>query len=277
MGEIFEYIEQFVIDELKRFNAGRRSDKGIYYVLLPNSKTAYYTLWFYNPNAVHHPSVYLANLDMNAMGSVSKAMKIISNSYAQLTVTNQLDSTSGNGDDIIMFGKYRGYHLYQIYTIDPRYISWIADKYEARVKSEQRFKEMAVTYSQVHLDLNTPRIYKVPISQHIGTPGEKLTGLQLTITRVRIEDDPYKTRVVQGTPYFYVDQLLTAADQAGNLFFFSVKAKGRSLASDTLSNSDYAYKAGDVLDIASAKVLKHIVSRTIKYTKLGYLKIKTFK
>lgn len=277
MGGISDYIEQYVIDELKHFNEGRKSDKGIYYILLPTLKTAYYTLWFYNPEAVYHPSVYVANLDINAMGSVTKAMKTVSNSYACLSITNQLDATSGNGDDIIMFGKYRGYHLFQIYLIDPKYIGWIADKFEARVKSEQRFKEMAVTYNQVHLDLHTRRIYKIPVSHHVGSPGEKLKDLELTITRVRLEDDPYRTKVVDGTTYFYVDQLLTASDPAGNLFFISVKATDRSLDSGKLSNSSYAYKTGDVLFITSAKVLKHVVSRNIKYTKLGYIKIKAFK
>ena len=40
-------------------------------------------------------------------------------------------------------------NLHDIYTIDPRYVVWIADKYEPHVKSEMRFKELAVTYSKI--------------------------------------------------------------------------------------------------------------------------------
>lgn len=272
MADIFDYIEQCVIDKLNLFNEGRKPDKGVYYIVMPDSKTAYYTLWFFNPSAVHHPYIRLNNLDLDAINSVNKAMRIVVNSYYSLKITSRIESSPDNGDDIITFGKYRGYHLQDVYSIDPKYVCWIADKYEAHVKSEQRFKEMSVTYRLVYLDLRTPRIYKLPISQHIGTPGDKLTGLRLTIVRVRLEDDPYKTCVQKGTPCFYVDQLITASDEAGNLFFLSVKATDRSLASNTLSYSAHPYKVGEKLEISSAKVLKHMISRNVKYTKLGYVR-----
>ena len=79
--------------------------------------------------------------------------------------------------------------MHDIYTIDPRYVVWIADKYEPHVKSEMRFKELAVTYSKIYLDLQTRKKYKMPVSRFVGTPGEKLSDLKLTITKVRIEDD----------------------------------------------------------------------------------------
>ena len=81
-----------------------------------------------------------------------------------------------------------------------------------------RFKELAVTYSKIYLDLQTRKKYKMPVSRFVGTPGEKLSDLKLTITKVRIEDDSYKTQIIRGTEYFYVDQLLTAVDIAGNYF-----------------------------------------------------------
>ena len=62
---------------------------------------------------------------------------------------------------------------------------WIADKYEPHVKSEMRFKELAVTYSKIYLDLQTRKKYKMPVSRFVGTPGEKLSDLKLTITKVR--------------------------------------------------------------------------------------------
>ena len=37
-----------------------------------------------------------------------------------------------------------------------------------------RFKELAVTYSKIYLDLQTRKKYKMPVSRFVGTPGEKI-------------------------------------------------------------------------------------------------------
>ena len=274
MDNISGYIEQFVLDKLNTFNEGRNTDKGVYFILLPNEKTAYYTLWFYNPAAEFHPNVFLSTLDVNAINSVEKAMKTTANSFARLTVKMKLESISHNADDIISFGKYRGYHLFEVAAIDPKYITWIANKYEARVQSERRFKELAATYSWVYQDLNTSRTHKVPVSRFIGTIDEKLNDLHLSVRRVKVEDNPYKTRSIRGTTHFYVDQKIVASDESGNLFFFTIRASDRSLESGKLSNADHAYQAGEVMHIRSAKVIKHYTSRNIRYTKLGYIKMK---
>ena len=274
MDNISGYIEQFVLDKLNTFNEGRNTDKGVYFILLPNEKTAYYTLWFYNPAAEFHPNIFLSTLDMNAINSVEKAMKTTTNSFARLTIKMRLESISHNADDIISFGKYRGYHLFEVAAIDPKYVTWIANKYEARVQSERRFKELAATYSWVYQDLNTSRMHKVPVSRFIGTIDEKLNDLHLSVRRVKVEDNPYKTRSIRGTTHFYVDQKIVASDESGNLFFFTIRASDRSLESGKLSNADHAYQAGEIMHIRSAKVIKHYTSRNIRYTKLGYIKTK---
>lgn len=274
MSNISDYIEQFVLDKLNMFNEGRNEDKGVYYILLPNEKTAYYTLWFYNPAAEYHPNIFLSTLDVNAINSVGKAMKAVANSFVKLTVRIRIESISHNADDMISFGKYRGYHLFEVALIDPKYVTWIANKYEAHVQSERRFKELATTYSWVYQDLNTSRIHKMPVSRFVGTIDEKLTDLHLTIRRIKIEDNPYKTRVIRETTHFYVDQKIIAADDSENLFFFTIRATDRSLESGKLSNSDHAYQVGEKLYIRSAKVIKHYASRNIRYTKLGYVKFK---
>lgn len=274
MSNISDYIEQFVLDKLNMFNEGRNEDKGVYYILLPNEKTAYYTLWFYNPAAEYHPNIFLSTLDVNAINSVGKAMKAVANSFVKLTVKIRIESISHNADDMISFGKYRGYHLFEVALIDPKYVTWIANKYEAHVQSERRFKELAATYSWVYQDLNTSRIHKMPVSRFVGTIDEKLTDLHLTIRRIKIEDNPYKTRVIRGTTHFYVDQKIIAADDSENLFFFTIRATDRSLESGKLSNSEHAYQVGEKLYIRSAKVIKHYASRNIRYTKLGYVKFK---
>lgn len=271
-------IEKVILEKLGTFNAGKTSDKGRYYILMPNERTLYYTLWFYNPAATYHHYIFLDMLELNIISSLSKAMKIVANSYMALKITNHTDqlfgSSSNNGDDIITFGKYRGHKLQEIYTIDPRYIAWLADKYQPRVRNEFRFKELAVTYNRIYFDLHTPRKYKIQTSSYVGAIGEKLTDFTLTVYRVRIEDDPYKTSIVGGTPYFFVDQIITAIDESGNLYTFTVKASGRSLQSRTLNSYAHPYKTGEKLFIASAKVMKHFESRNIKYTRLGYIKYK---
>lgn len=274
MSSITDYIEQYILDKLNAFNEGRNADKGVYFILLPNEKSAYYTLWYYNPAAEYHPNIFLSTLDVNAINSVEKAMKAVANSLTTLIVRLHMDSISHNADDMISFGKYRGYHLFEVATIDPKYITWIANKYEARVQSERRFKELAATYSWVYQDLNTSRAHKVPVSHFVGTLNEKLSDLHLTIQRVKAEDNPYKTRVIRGTTHFYVDQKIVATDESGNLFFFTIRATDRSLESGKLSNSDHAYQTGEILHIRSAKVIKHYTSRNIRYTKLGYIKLK---
>ena len=274
MDNISGYIEQFVLDKLNTFNEGRNTDKGVYFILLPNEKTAYYTLWFYNPAAEFHPNVFLSTLDVNAINSLEKAMKTTANSFARLTIKMRLESISHNADDIVSFGKYRSYHLFEVAAIDPKYVTWIANKYEARVQSERRFKELAATYSWVYQDLNTSRMHKVPVSRFIGTIDEKLNDLHLSVRRVKVEDNPYKTRSVRGTTHFYVDQKIVASDESGNLFFFTIRASDRSLESGKLSNADHAYQAGEIMHIRSAKVIKHYTSRNIRYTKLGYIKTK---
>lgn len=275
MGNISDYIEQFVLDKLNTYNVGRNSDKGVYFILMPNEKTAYYTLWFFNPDAEHHQHVFLSTLDVNAINSVGKAMKAVANSLAVLTVKMRIDSISHNDDDSISFGKYRGYHLFEVATIDPKYVTWIANKYEAHSQSERRFKELATTYSSVYQDLNTSRAHKVPVSHFVGTIDEKLNDFQLTILRIKVEDNPYKTRIIKGTTHFYVDQKIVATDESGNLFFFTIRAGDRSLESGKLSNADHAYQVGEKMQIRSAKIIKHYTSRGMRYTKLGYIKLIT--
>lgn len=271
-------IERFISEKLDAFNAGKTKGQGRYYILVPHEKSVYYTLWYYAPQAVYHLYVFLERLELNLLGSLNKAMKIVANSFLPLAITDHTDrlfeSPSNYGDDLITFGKYRGHTLQEVYSIDPRYVSWLADKYEPRVKNEFRFKELAQAYHRVYVDLHTPRKYKVQRSRYVGTPGEKLADLELTVTRVRVEDDPYKTRVVRGTEYFYVDQVITAVDREGNLYAFTVKAPDRSLQSQMLNASVHAYQPGEKLTIASAKVLRHFESRNLRYTRLGYVRFK---
>jgi len=266
-------IIDLIHEKLGTFNLSRTTDNWRYYILTPTEKSLYYTLWFHNPEAESHKNIYLTNLDLSAIGSVNKAIRILSNSFYPLYIIEEIELLVNNGDDIIMFGKYRGRHLQDIYQLDPQYILWIANKYIPKVKSEFRFQELATSYSKAYLDLHTRKKDKKSVSSHIGIPGKKISDLNLTITRVRIEDDSYRTSIIDGVENFYVDQLITATAITGNLFLFTIKAIHSSLTSRSLSPDTYLYQVGENITLLSAKVLKHIISHNVNYTKLGYLKL----
>lgn len=262
-----------ILDKLDSFNVGRATDKGRYYILVPSPTRRYYTLWFYRPEAVFHPVIYLMDLELSALGSVSRAIRELTHTLLPLFITNDIRRSPDNGDDLISFGKYRGYHLYDINRIDPRYVAWLADKYEPHVKSEARLKELAASYRFVYLDLHTRKHYKTAAIGFAGAPGDKLTNLNLTIVKVRVEDDPYKTRIEGGIPRFFVDQLLTAIDTEGHRFLLRMKNKAYSLASGVLPAGVHAYQVGEKLHIKSAKVLKQIETPNIRLTRIGYIKL----
>lgn len=77
---------------------------------------------------------------------------------------------------------------------------------------------MAQAYNCVYLDKMLKKKYQPrPTSRFLGKKGDKLSNLTLKITKVRVEDDPYRTHVIGTTPVFFVRQRLTAIDASGNL------------------------------------------------------------
>lgn len=266
-------IERMIAERLAAFNVGRRSEGGRYYILPPTGRTPYYTLWYYNPEATYHTFIYLLDLELNAIGSVNRAIREVQNSFLPLGFIREIDAPYGNGDDILQFGKYRGYHLQEVYRADPRYILWIADRYEPHTRGEHRMKELASGYAKAYLDLQTARRYKPLSSRFVGQEGETLRDLTLTLLRVRVEDDPYRTKAVGGSVYYYVDQKLVAVDGAGNLYLIAIKARERSLVSGRLPAGVRAYQMGERLRLASARVQKHLMWHNVCYTKLGYVRL----
>lgn len=96
---ISEEIQKIIFEKLNAFNQGKTSEKYRYDILLPNAKTLYYTLWFYNPNALFHPFVFISMLDLNSINSIQKAIQIVSNSFYPLLLTSKVYSSFDNGED----------------------------------------------------------------------------------------------------------------------------------------------------------------------------------
>ena len=94
------------------------------------------------------------------------------------------------------FGKYRSYHLFEVAAIDPKYVTWIANKYEEHA---YKAKDVSRNWQRpIHRYIRPehfPHAQSVPVSRFIGTIDEKLNDLHLfPVRRVRTLEDSAKTR-----------------------------------------------------------------------------------
>lgn len=270
-AQISEDIRRTMSEQIQAFNQGKSLEKGLFYMQMPMEEKLYYSLWFLNPEATHFPCVFLYNLELNALGSLSKALQLIRHSSCPLKLLEDQELPSHTSYDIFTFGKYRGRHLSDIFIIDPRYLSWVADKFEAHVRNEFTFKELAQSYNKAYINLQSGYRGNTSGKSFFGTPGDKIKALTLKIIKVRIDDDPYRTIIEQGVENFFVDQQITAKGPEGHLFLFTIKAKRKSLASRTLPPGTRTFQVGEEVKIQSAKVLKHLDFKQSKYTKIGYI------
>ncbi len=120
---------------------------------------------------------------------------------------------NSNSDLIFIFALLK---LYLNLKVDPAYLSWIAYKFTPKIPKQERFVKIAQAYHSVHLDVMLRKSKEVRRkSRYLGEVNEKLTDLKLKVMRVRLEDDPYKTRVYGTTPQFFVKQILTLNDASG--------------------------------------------------------------
>lgn len=263
--------------KLNEYNRGRSSFKevGIYLVVLPRPGKPNYTLWFYDPSLEKNSFLYIDELSPAIYTSLRTASTMLYYSKRCIAIVEYNEKRmQSNGDDIIFFGKYRGHFLHQILMVDPAYLNWIAYKFNPQIPKQKRFVEIARTYHSIYLDTML-RVTKEthPISRHLGVPGEKLTNLKLKVMRVRLEDDPYKTRVYGTTPQYYVKQVLTLTDPSGNLLTWSVSSKNPSGASCHLSSMEHEYRPGEMIYAASAQIVRVYESRGYKYTRINRVKL----
>ena len=179
-----------------------------------------------------------------------------------------------NGNDLIFFGKYRGHFLHEILKVDPAYLSWIAYKFTPKIPKQERFVKIAQAYHSIHLDVMLRKSKEVRRkSRYLGEVNEKLTNLKLKVMRVRLEDDPYKTRVYGTTPQFFVKQILTLNDASGNLVTMGIPSKTPSAVSCTLSGIEHEYRPGEIIYVASARVSRLFENYGSKYTRLSNVKL----
>ena len=258
-------------------NRGRASFKeaGVYLVVLPRPGKPNYSLWLYSPLPEKQSILYIHDLspDINESLRMASTMFYYSRRCLILVDYNEKRMQS-NGDDLIFFGKYRGHFLHEILKVDPAYLSWIAYKFTPKIPKQERFVKIAQAYHSIHLDVMLRKSKEVRRkSRYLGEVNEKLTDLKLKVMRVRLEDDPYKTRVYGTTPQFFVKQILTLNDASGNLVTMSIPSKTPSAVSCTLSGIEHEYRPGEIIYVASARVSRLFESYGSKYTRLSNVKL----
>ena len=108
-------------------------------------------------------------------------------------------------------------------------MSWIAYKYTPRIPKQERFVEIAKVYHSIHLDLMLRKAKQnQETGRFLGNIGDKVADLTLKVIKVKVEDDPYKTRINGTTVQFYIRQIVTLTDTSGNLVVIRFTAKSPS-------------------------------------------------
>lgn len=272
-----ENEQALLYGKLNEYNRGRASFKeaGVYLVALPRSGKPNYSLWLYSPLLEKQYILYIHDLspDINESLRMASTMFYYSRRCLILVDYNEKRMQS-NGDDLIFFGKYRGHFLHEILKVDPAYLSWIAYKFTPKIPKQERFVKIAQAYHSVHLDVMMRKSKeRRTSSRYLGESGEKLADLRLKVIRVRLEDDPYKTRMNGTTPQFFVKQVLTLTDASGNLVVMSIPSKNPSAVSCTLSGIEHEYRLGDIIYVASARVSRRYESYNSKYTRISHVRL----
>ena len=264
-------------EKLEQYNQGRASYKevGVYLVVLPRAEGQPYTLWVYSPLPERQTIFYLCDLSPDVQEALRTASTLCFYSVRRLLLVEyNARRMQSKGDDLVSFGKYRGHYLHEVLHIDPAYLAWIAFKFRPRIPKQERFVQIAKIYHSVYLDVQRRkmRVKQPPAGRFLAAEGERVAGLRLTVLAVCVEDNPYKTRVRNGVPFFYVRQVLTLRDAAGNRAVVHVNARTASRHSGQLPALERAYRVGEEVTVESARVIRTYTAGNVCYTRLAYVR-----
>lgn len=269
--------QDLLYSKLNTYNQGKASYKeaGTYLVVLPRPEYPRYSLWIYSPLPERQSIFFICDLSADIHESLRMASTLCFYSIRRLIIVEyNAKRMQSKGDDIISFGKYHGHFLHEILRIDPAYLSWIAFKFQPRIPKQERFVQIAKIYHSVSLDIQRRRAKQATSNgRFLGREGEKLENLTLTVLSVTVEDNPYKTQVRGTTAYFYVRQVLKLKDASENLVTFRINARTASRSSCQLPAAEHAYRPGETIEIASARVARTYMAGSRKYTRLTHIKM----
>ena len=251
---------------IENFNKGRIGTHGAYLISMSTSYRPYYALWRLFEG--HEHPLFIQSLALTLDEALHRAYYMLNNCNIALYIpeNNIFDACYGTTDDIILFGKYKGKHMAEIYSIDPAYVLWLANNFEPHNKRYEIIKKIAKAFSVIHLELTIRKGNISSLSRYVGEEGEILKDLYLNVLNVRLQVDNYK-------PNFYVDQNVLAVDKNGNRFIFYVKARGKSLLPEILSCHSRVINIHETVHLFSGKVMKHYMRNGVQYTRLGYIKL----
>lgn len=272
-----ETEEILLYAKLNEYNRGRTSFKeaGAYLIVLPRPGYNSYSLWIYSPEPQKQSILFIHDLSTD----IYEALRMASTMFyfsrrCLLIVEYNKKRMLSNGDDVVSFGKYRGHYLHEILKIDPVYMSWIAYKYTPRIPKQERFVEIAKVYHSIHLDLMLRKAKQnQETGRFLGNIGDKVADLTLKVIKVKVEDDPYKTRINGTTVQFYIRQIVTLTDTSGNLVVIRFTAKSPSGESCQIPATEHAYQTDEIIHISSARVARIYKIRGSKYTRLSHVKL----
>lgn len=275
LPHISEAEEAVLYAKLNEYNRKRASFKeaGAYLVVLPYPGHDCYSVWIFSPLPQRQAVWFIHDLSPDINEALRMASTMFYFSARPLLIVDYNEKRmQSNGDDIVSFGKYHGHYLYEILKVDPTYLSWIGYKYTPRIPKQERFVKIAQVYHSVHLDLMQRKAQqKKETGRFLGEAGETLKDLTLKVMRVRLEDDPYRTQVKGSRVQFYVQQIIHLVDPVGNRTVMKISSKSPSQASCQLSAFDHEYTAGEIVHIASARVLRTYESNGSKFTRLSHV------
>lgn len=265
--QITEGMAELVFEKIDQFNRGRRDDNGYYALSVSTPFRSYYGLWRVFPND-SRPPLFVQTLAITFDSAAERAFQYLHNCNVVLRVADNsfFEPYYGQMDDVVGFGKYQGKRLAEVYYIDPHYVLWLAQKFEARNARDKRLTTVAQAFAVVHYETVIQKRRLPAGSRFVGQPGDRLTDLRLEVLGVRLQLDLYKTKS------YYVDQSVLAADADGNRYSFLIKAASSSPSPDVLSVYSKKITPHETLHLRSAKVLSHYESRGVKCTRIGYLK-----
>lgn len=262
--------------KLNQYNLGRASYRqaGAYLIVLPFEKHACYSLWVFDPELPRRTILFIHDLSADIYETFRMAGTMLYHAERMLLVTEyHARQMQTRGDDLIPFGKYHGHYLYEILKIDPAYLAWIAFRFTPRIPKQERFVKIAQAYHKVHLDLMKRHSLRQTPESYLGPEGTTVHNLTLRVTHVRLEDDPYKTRLIGTLPQFYVRQVLTLTDPAGHRIVIRLNSRIPSIHSATLPACEHAYRPGELLQLSSARILRCYTLQGRKYTRLGHIRL----
>jgi hypothetical protein len=178
----------------------------------------YYTFWKYTPGGSGYTGqvIYMGNLSTNIIDAAKKARKIAGIAPIFFEEYETLTNLKGAPADVIQFGKYRGKTLGEVYTIDPQYIIWIANKYDGgRGEKGREFRSIARELADGYFKSMGERNREAETKEYYGKPGEKFEG-PVTLLKV----DQY-TNDYSGD---YTFRLRTEDENSRFQFYVSPKA-----------------------------------------------------